>query len=150
MKCFILVYNKLSQFWYLSDNLGDIKGIFGAMLGNSSGFLHHFFQMRRFSQHMETIQGQLQLIVEQMPSFVQQQRSAIEVRHQTTNGHTQHMEVSSPLSNDDHSPDTVDDTDDNATENNQESPLGSTRESMETPTLGTPESDGNKLVIMEY
>lgn len=99
---------------------------------------------------METIQGQLQLIVEQMPSFVQQQRSAIEVRHQTTNGHTQHMEVSSPLSNDDHSPDTVDDTDDNATENNQESPLGSTRESMETPTLGTPESDGNKLVIMEY
>lgn len=101
---------------------------------------------------METIQGQLQLIVEQMPSLLHQQRlSPTEMRHLTSNGHTPSMEVPSPVSNDDHSPDTVDDTDDNTMENthNQESPP-SAKESREIPTLGTPASDGKKMPFPNF
>lgn len=102
-------------------------------------------EMRQLSQHMETIHGQLQVIIDRLPPVVDNnQRKVPSPHHQHTpgsNGVT-NIETTSPLSNDEHSPDPLDDGDDNLGEgiNGQERPLDAV-DFRELPLLGTPESD---------
>lgn len=110
-----------------------------------------FFQMRQLSQHMETIHGQLQVIIDRLPPIVDNNQPKVpSPHHQHTpgsNGVT-NIETTSPLSNDEHSPDPLDDGDDNLGEgiNGQERPLDAV-DFRELPLLGTPESDGIFLLF---